>query len=1098
MSEGYTQTLLLDCNRLSSVEYNASKLSDADNSLFTNKIANGVKLDIGDAVSINSAYISERGAGATVIEFKGRELDAKTEITYTKVTNSSFVGFNEGQLPYNYPLTDGFGIQKFEEIKEVIPLKDNEASIVVQYYKSTNGEMNITLPRRYGSASNTISTPPSAYTSADGYWINPDQQDTGLNTFSQSASHIYADDWNVTNPGDSFMVIETPGVVLKNASVQWPEFDKVSGLPIAAINGSAIMRKIKQDNSRFTLFVKDQIIWSASFITFSPGAGNASIAYNKYLEAQVTERDGIAPVLALAIRDPALHNYIPFQQKVPIKVDPGYDTPSNVADTITDSLVETDKPQAQRWNHRVSTQPDHPAPADTDVYSNIINSTLYKSFPAANYETFGMDKFDAYQKGSSIQAPAAAAGGDVSDLSFDYLNNYAYVGFKRPEFVVKGRAAFVQSASLTPDGAVLVTGQGGGHIDSDIPISTSGTAVIETNVSWTDKNLTQIRDWFDTQRKLYPELISGNRELNSNYTDAFLLSKFETTSASLNASFEDVARFLHINPYTGANVSDNYIFNASALGFINQFNKKSAEHILGNEMNHMPANPLTFNGSMVSQTFSTSDPAKYSTYPYDLSSLPIYVYYNSRSASINGSQSEGTSYSNLVYGFARKTSKGCIAFTTENIGGIPTFHFNEGTVAATTGSGTTPVAGWPHLLGTLISGADAVAGTRGRRIGYDWHFNAYGNAAIMLNSGYNFATFYGDSQHVNASGCRRAMVGANNPVLDFSNVDNRFEFKNLHTAEKIGNFFNAGDPDPASDEIAPPPTDSAGTDCYKINKVSNYVTWSPSMMPYPDITVLKKQNVSHTIPSPNVNMERQRIIDTECGVMITDMGIKETQWDESLWGILGFSYDQFYPNASVVGNTNTRMNNVKTNVSGATTNAFISSIDSTEYRVNQWGSNLYSTQAPLATDYDDKAQWMIAAPAAGIPKFKNINTIVVDAASTAISASALPRKQLRGYYLLKSNILSDANYFREANPMSIMAVVDKYNAEGDFVNYSGGGPVFTVTHPTTLTSIQTSILDPDGSEAQCDKYSGVIYRVDKKINTDLNFAQTILNASPKK
>ena len=1091
MSDGYLQTILLDCNRLSSVEYNASKLSEADNSLFTNKVANGITLDIGDQVSINSAYISERGAGSTVIEFKGRSLNATTEISYTNVTNTSFVGFNEGQLPYNYPLPDGFGIQEFKEIKEVIPLRDNEASIVVQYYKSTNGEMNITLPRRYGSASNTISTPPTSYGTAEGYWTNPDQQDTGLNTFSQSASHIYADDWNVTNPGDSFMVVETAGVVLKNASVQWPEFDKVSGLPAKTINGSAIMRKIKQDNSRFTMFVKDEIYWSASFIDFEPGAGNASIAYNKYLEAQVTERDGLAPVLALAIRDPALHNYIPFQQKVSLKVDAGYDTPSNVADTITNRLIQTENPIPQKWDHRVSTQPDHPAPADTDVYSNIINSTLFKSFPAANYETFGMDKFDAFQKGSSIQAPGAAAGGDVSDLSFDYLNNYAYVGFKRPEFVVKGRAAFVQSASLNP--AVLVTGQGGGHIDTDIPISTSGTAVIETNVSWTDKNLTQIRDWFDTQRKLYPELISGNREMNSNYTDAFLLSKFQTTSASLNASFEDVARFLHINPYTGANVSDNLIFNASDLGFINQFNKKSAEHILGNEMNHTPANPFTFNGSMISQAWSTSNPAIYNTYPYDLSSLPIYIYYNSSSSLLNGSVSDGSGDHNLVYGFARKTAKGCIAFTTENIGGIPDFHFSDGTRAATTGSGTTPVAGWPHIKGTLISGADAAAGTRGRRIGYDWHFNAYGNAAIMLNTGYNFSGYYGHQQSINASGSRRAMLGANNPVLDFSSVDNRFEFKNLHTSEKGGNFFNAGDPDPADNEIAPPPSGQANTDVYRINKTSNYVTWSPSMMPYPDITVIKKKSVSHTFPSPNVNIERQTVIDTECGIMITDMGILEDQWDESLWGILGFSYRQFYPNASVVGNTNTRMNNVNTNVSGATTNAFISSVDSGEYRVNPFGTNLYSTQAPLATDYDDTANWMMGATPN--PTFKNINTIVVDAVSTAISASALPRKQLRGYYLLKSDILSDANYFREANPMSIMAVVDKYNAEGDFVNYSGGGTVFTVTRPTTLTSIQTSILDPDGSEAQCDKYSGVIYRVDKQIKTDLNFAQTVMNQS---
>ena len=71
---GYTQTILLDCNRLSSEEYNASKLSDSDKSLFTNKVANGLQLNIGDQVSVNSAYISERGAGSSVIEFKGKEL----------------------------------------------------------------------------------------------------------------------------------------------------------------------------------------------------------------------------------------------------------------------------------------------------------------------------------------------------------------------------------------------------------------------------------------------------------------------------------------------------------------------------------------------------------------------------------------------------------------------------------------------------------------------------------------------------------------------------------------------------------------------------------------------------------------------------------------------------------------------------------------------------------------------------------------------------------------------------------------------------------------------------------------------------------------
>ncbi len=1074
---GYTQTLLLDCNRLSSVEYSASKLSDSDKSLFTNKVADGLELNVGDQVSVNSAYISERGAGSSVIEFKGKELGDNTTINYVSASNVCFVGFDEGGLPYNYPLPEGYGRQTFTEVEEEIPLRDNEVSIVVQYYKNTNGDMNITLPRRFGSASSTKNNP----VNASGYWVLADNQDTGLNTFSQNSSHIYAPDWNINASMDSLMYIGTK----HNAHVAHPQFDTTTGLPTAGNNGSAVIRKIKQDNSRFTIFVKDKIIWNGSFLD-TTGFANASKAATDYLEAIIKEpfsdRSGESKV---HFRDPALMDYIPFSQKVKLSVDAGYDTPSNVANTITDQLIQTDDPIPQSWDHR-RPQPTYPAPANPSVYSNIINSTLYRSFPAANYTTYGKDKWDAYQEGSQFNPIVGVSPPeDTSDNAFDYLNNYAYIGFKRPEFVVKGRKAFEQLSSSSTS---FTSAAAGAMIIKTMPIAGSGTAVIETSVSWTDDNLTKIRDFFDVQRKLYPELISGNRLSNSNYTDEFLQAKFQTTSGSLNASFEDQARFLHINPYRFWTILNHFAFNASQFSYITEINYKMAEFVVGNDMSHMPANPLTWSGSGVLQTFSTTDPAKYNALAKDLSSLPIYVYYNSSSANVNGSESEGNSYSNLVYGFARKTDKGTIAFTTENIGGIPKMFYSDGTrTAFAGGSGTSPAAGYPHIQGSSIEGTDGNG--NGRRIGYDFHFNGYGNAAIMLNTGYNFAGFYGHQQYVNSSGCRRAMLGANNPLLNFSSVDNRFEWKNLHTAEKTGNFYNAGDPDPAPNEISPPPSGQADVDCYKINKVSNYVTWSPSMMPYPDIDVIKKQNISHTFPSPNPNLERQVVIDSQCGITITDMGITEDLWDESLWGILGFSYRQFYPNASVLGNINTRMNNVNTNVSGATTNAYISSIDSQEYRVNPFGANVYSTQAPLAQDYGDTAGWMIAGTAAN---FFNLNSITVNANSTAISASQLPRKQLRGYYLLSSNILSDANYYREANPMQVLAVVDKYNAEGDFVNYSGGGPVFTVTKPTVLSDVKTAILDPDGSEAQVDSYSGVIYRIDKKINTDLNFAETIM------
>ena len=80
----YTQTILLDANRLSSEEFSASNLADSNPAVFTNKVSNGITLDIGDQVSIQSAHIAQRGAGATVIEMKGRNL-GKKEITYTEI-----------------------------------------------------------------------------------------------------------------------------------------------------------------------------------------------------------------------------------------------------------------------------------------------------------------------------------------------------------------------------------------------------------------------------------------------------------------------------------------------------------------------------------------------------------------------------------------------------------------------------------------------------------------------------------------------------------------------------------------------------------------------------------------------------------------------------------------------------------------------------------------------------------------------------------------------------------------------------------------------------------------------------------------------------
>ena len=75
MSNGYTNTRLIDCNRLNSAEHRQNL---EDKSRWSSKVGSGIHLRPGDKVSIHSSFISELGCGnADVIETNGDLLDTK-------------------------------------------------------------------------------------------------------------------------------------------------------------------------------------------------------------------------------------------------------------------------------------------------------------------------------------------------------------------------------------------------------------------------------------------------------------------------------------------------------------------------------------------------------------------------------------------------------------------------------------------------------------------------------------------------------------------------------------------------------------------------------------------------------------------------------------------------------------------------------------------------------------------------------------------------------------------------------------------------------------------------------------------------------------
>ena len=992
MSQGqlpYSQTILLDCNRRQSVEFSASNLAQTNNALFTNQVSSGITLDIGDQVSIQSAHISQRGAGGDIIEFAGKTLGQKN-VSYTEQTNTSFVGFGNIVINTLYRMQntpEGFAMERNETVTEQIQEVDNEANVIISYYKNANGENNIGLPRNFGNASSIapdVAAGGAVYYSIGpanaSWWEVPDGYPVGANTYPQSASHVSSQDWNIQQG--------------HNAS-----------------GSIAYFRKIKQDNARFTLFKQKLILWNPDYVgqdiinEYLLNEANASQANDEY------------------ISDPAIHPYIKYKQKVPLSVPVGFNSPESVAADLTNQLTKTDDPI---FIDPLGTE---------NRQSVIVNSTTNRAFPATNYVLFNGSFNQTYFGTPNVPnvfpinapgPPNTAKGDPETVMACQYLNSYAYVGFKRPEIVESGREAFM------PQGAdTLFT----------LLSANASTAEITTNIPWTDENLQKLKRFFDSQA-LYPELLKGVITDNSSQTN--YSEFFRATSASVSASFAEEARFLHLDL------------------------KKQGDPPAGD--------PIGDDMYNVSHTSSAANPVPPVANASDKSSVPIFIAYNKNSSHLNGSVAEGTSYDTLAFGFAKKVNIGSvsvpelfIAFTTEKIGGIPDDYYGEqgGEIKQTT------------------------------KIGYDYHFNAFGNAAIIPSSGFNDLQYFGRQQYVGAPTIRNAYIGANNPVFKFNAVEGRFEFENLHTSEKVGNFYNAGDPDPKTDVFAPPESSQAGQDCYKINKQLHYTSWSPSMFPYSKIDVQNNTPPAggvvtdqKTFVKVNDNLDIGRIYDSHGGVTIEDMGYSEENWSQGFWGLCGYEYGQFNASGADVKNRLIKYHDDTKNVNGMTTNADITSVDSQSYITNIFGANLYSQMLDSRLNYYSSAS--LGNVGTSTPANPGVSPAsVILANSTRITANDLPRRLLRGYFLLKSDILDQANFYETSNPLQTMGIVGKYQGNDDFISYDGGGPTFTCTRKKTITSIQSQILDPEGSLGQVGDNSGVIYRIDKQINTDLKFADNL-------
>ena len=1030
-----TNIKLIDCNQQFS-EQARNGVETNNEALFTNQVGS-IEVKAGDKISVLQSYVSEVGAAEGAIELEGRFLETR-DITYTK-------------LSYHIPNDNkilGYERINSSNISEPIDLYDNKFSILINYYKTNNLECEYSLPRRFVY-------PDVDETQEAENW---DREDS----FEFGACQYLGRYTNLIQTGPNTGITEQYVVEEDLTYYHTGNISASGGLEQDKRNGY----KLKNDNSRFLIFVREETLFGLQSVS----------EYN----LQDAEKE---------VSDFEYNEYI---EKIDLELDKGFLSPSKIADSLTSQLRQTQKQQINTLESKATfidqtfkyTFPSASSISGSMVknipLSTEINSNTYKTFYAAGESTNSSLTYTA-----NLSVSNASETDPFNGPANTYLSTYQYIGLKRPEIFIKGRnlarrLALYNSSYEDPydypvdrfNASKLGYGFFG-HNGCDTPARANdsflwdlelvdfrknsppgeGTNLIVLNQKWDINILSLMNELFIEQGK--------NEELFTNSNNYY---KGMTTSSN--------SRFLHLNPY-----------NASA------FNVKDVKRLGSDHMNNLALQyPLTLNENF--------------------GSVPIFFDYNSN---YQNKYTEGISWEEgYSFGFAKKyrdavTGEDFIALTIRNLDmsgkadtdtTIPLFLFTMNTLG---------VGGFKIQKNT--------------RFGYDTHFNSFGTAAIGLTDGWSREMYktvelceavpqrYNDGFGValppiiSSNHAQKIYLGAVGPLWNFSTVSARFEISDLHTAEFIQNRSRAGSFVSASETEKYSLTEGAGTPVYKINKRLFNNSFTPSAMPYSSNEAEVTQDGTYfegkyQVDFMNRNLEAWKIYDQISGIIIKSFCYSKDSWNQSAMAIMGFSYEQFNSPRTNQNDLTTRVGNVnKDALPYAFTNATIESGDTIQFVCNVHSAQMFTPQVPLTLTFNGPiVPTTQEGPFPAGYKHQIYPPVTKAQESVVLAAVSLPRKLQNGYYVINSDVLDSAQYIGGSNsnqPSSTIAIMGKTNDTGDY--FSGfAGETFTFTKDKVITSITTSICNPDQTLASVNRKSSVIYKLESNIENSLNIVDQIL------
>ena len=1108
---GYIENEIVECNRLRSQE--AVSGNNENPAQWTNTLSNIYELNAGDKVSMYSGFISEKGAGSLkTIELKGKTLGKKKKFTY--VTEDTTY-----DTASKTPLWTIASQVEDEEIE----LKDNEANLILNYYKNTNGTGYIGLPRtganfttNIAEATGTlVSIPYSVKDGSTKGYISP------IPTFD----FMIKDDYQVCVYNDLD--------------------DRVV--------------KVKNDNSKFTLFISQY-----STLNFIEELGiNSGFDPTNEPEQNWT----IAP---------EYRHYYLYRQKLPINVDKGFNSAQFIADDLTSKLQgiisEREQIFSQNYNEKETDSQTIRRPVN-----KIIESETYKTFNCAtidywdkddvehlgdgttsttwynNYQMIGWKRPELYEAGQYININATTDGSQIIQHSDRLLGSSirqqynltqdeplrTNIPYTKENLLILKK--FIDAQALYPE--IWESW----NDDDDTPFETAGQFTYGTgqydhnhtvnNTRFFHMNVIPNIDMIEIT-PAPDEQSPANLLIEANYTalsttlilfwdgtDVNLYNPAGDDYASVRAEYTPLSESVNVVSSVGDAVN-----NIQTLTLASGFTRDLAQ---GDSMSLYPVSSSTYEeylrnrSSLGSSLYrpAHADPTRVND---DLRYSKLFlVYYNPSDKDIYYDEPD-IDKNKLTYGCFTKESfdlpladDPSITVTGDFINIHPSVRISSGQSVDLT------PADWLDGLGNGFLEVN-------RKFGYDMHFTACCNPAIALFNGKKSTIHYygatagdnintpkwGDDNNVTGSEnynnttqdiglghfLSRRYVGADNPTITWDGE--HFGIINLHTSENLASRSADGGryiPNPALASgsagrefryIVSDVPDDEGDPIYIINPLQNKNEFCPAISPYLEqFFVYSRDQTEYLLNDFNLNYTPYTVYDSKSGIFLEDMGYDEDTWADGLWGIMGFSYNQFN------GNKNTRLSRINnTNIKDLkypTTNADIKITDTKNWDTNENSKPHYTDNLPTPFGLYKYNNSNGAYENTFIQVYPNIN---VKTTSIELRAENFPTSMIKGYYTIRSDIVPQSVFVggkSNITNMPIVGIVDKMNPQSDYYFGSESTIEFTIGKPMKLSSITVSIHDPDGSYANVSNSSSVLFKIQRQMNVSFNVIGDILQNSKK-